>query len=556
VLCKSCRRQVARGAPFCASCGASVEGGEVALDVILPDGARVPLTGTLSIGRAADNAIQLDDRSVSRYHARVAVGKGGVFVEDAGSTHGTFLDGRPVGGRTRLRDGARVHVGNVEFRVERRRDESEAGRTIIVRPGATLLVSAVGASEVDKTATSFGFRPKVRSGWALKRLQEGEGSRRWVLKDLRGDAGFVRMGDEEAAVFRLLDGQHALPELITDAEERFGPGGATRLARLLADLGERGLLEGVEGAAATNGAGGLAKALKPREFEIKGLGRLFERIYLAGGWILFTRVALVLMAVLGTAGLATFIYLIARRYGTPFVVAQRIGIGAAVFLVGRFVVVAFHELAHGLVVSSFGRRVSRAGVKLTLVFPYAFVDTSDGWFEPRRRRFAISAAGPASDLLVGGVFALGAAFVHGTVRDVLFQLSFAAYVGAFSNLNPLLDRDGYHMLVDWLGEPGLRRRARAHLAAVLSGRGRASDEPRALLVYAIAGLAWTLAAVAFVIVMSTRYYGILTSLAPPEVVWGVLGAFYLLMFVPVLVMVGRPLLERMRRRGEPQSVVA
>jgi putative peptide zinc metalloprotease protein len=517
---------------------------------VLPDGVRVPLTETLTIGRAADNAIQLDDRSVSRHHARVLAGGEGAWVEDAGSTHGTFLDGRPVGARSRLRDGARVHVGNVEFRVERRRQESEAGRTIVVRPGSTLLVSAVGASEVDSTATSYGFRPRVRSGWALKRLAEGEGSRRWVLKDLRGDGSFVRMGDDEAAVFRQLDGRHALPELITDAEERFGPGGATRLARLLADLGEKGLLEGVE-SSTTDGAGsGIAAALKPREFEIKGLGRLFERIYLAGGWLLFTRVALIAMALLGVAGLATFVFLIVNRYGTPFVVANRIGIGAFVFLIGRFVVVAFHELAHGLVVSSYGRRISRAGVKLMLVFPYAFVDTSDGWFEPRRRRLAISAAGPASDLLVGGAFSLAAAFVHGTVRDVFFQLSFAAYVGAFSNLNPLLDRDGYHMLVDWLGEPGLRKRARAHLAAVISGRGRASDEPRALLVYALAGLAWTVAAVAFVIVMSTRYYGVLTSLAPPEVVWGVFGAFYLLMFVPVVVMVGRPLRERLRRKDD------
>ena len=523
-----------------------------ALEVVLPDGVRVPLTGTLSIGRAADNTIQLDDRSVSRHHARVLAGGDGAWVEDAGSTHGTFLDGRPVGGRTRLRDGARVHVGNVEFRVERHRSENEAARTIVVRPGATVLVSAVGASELDAdaAATSYGFRPRVRSGWALKRLAEGESSRRWVLKDLRGDGAFVRMGDDEAAVFRQLDGQHALPELITDAEQRFGPGGATRLARLLADLGERGLLEGVEGAAAQDGGGGLAKALKPRELEIKGLGRLFERIYLAGGWILFTRVALAALALLGVAGLAAFVYLIVRRYGTPFVIADRIGIGAAVFLVGRFLVVAFHELAHGLVVSSFGRRVSRAGLKLMLIFPFAFVDTSDGWFEPRRRRLAISAAGPASDLIVGGAFSLAAVFAGGTVRDVFFQLAFAAYVGAFSNLNPLLDRDGYHMLVDWLGEPGLRKRARAHLAAVLSGRGSASDEPRALLIYAVAGLAWTVAAVAFVIVMSTRYYGVLTSLAPPEVVWGVFGAFYLLMFVPVLVMVGRPLLERLRRKDD------
>jgi putative peptide zinc metalloprotease protein len=550
-LCRSCRRQVARRAAFCPSCGAPVgDRANLALEVVLPDGVRVPLTGALSIGRAADNTIQLDDRSVSRHHARVLAGGDGAWVEDAGSTHGTFLDGKPVGARSRLRDGARVHVGNVEFRVERRRQESEAGRTIVVRPGSTLLVSAVGASEVDSTATSYGFRPRVRSGWALKRLEEGEGSRRWVLKDLRGDGSFVRMGDDEAAVFRLLDGQHALPELITDAEQRFGPGGATRLARLLADLGEKGLLEGVE-SSTTDGAGtGIAAALRPRELEIKGLGRVFERVYLAGGWLLFTRVALVAMALLGVAGLATFVFLIVNRYGTPFVVANRIGIGAFVFLLGRFVVVAFHELAHGLVVSSYGRRVSRAGVKLMLVFPYAFVDTSDGWFEPRRRRLAISAAGPASDLLVGGAFSLAAAFVDGTVRDIFFQLAFAAYVGAFSNLNPLLDRDGYHMLVDWLGEPGLRKRARAHLAAVISGRGRASDEPRALLVYALAGLAWTVAAVAFVIVMSTRYYGVLTSLAPPEVVWGVFGAFYLLMFVPVLVMVGRPLLERLRRKDD------
>ncbi|HKH32307.1 MAG TPA: FHA domain-containing protein, partial [Gaiellaceae bacterium] len=61
-------------------------GSEVALDVVLPDGVRVPLTGTISIGRSADNAIQLDDRSVSRHHARVAAAKGGAFVEDAGST--------------------------------------------------------------------------------------------------------------------------------------------------------------------------------------------------------------------------------------------------------------------------------------------------------------------------------------------------------------------------------------------------------------------------------------------------------------------------------------
>lgn len=97
--------------------GRTGPGAQLELEVVLPDGARVPLTGMLSIGRAADNAIQLDDRSVSRHHARVLAGTDGAFVEDAGSTHGTFLDGRPVGGRTRLHDGARLQLGHVELRV-------------------------------------------------------------------------------------------------------------------------------------------------------------------------------------------------------------------------------------------------------------------------------------------------------------------------------------------------------------------------------------------------------------------------------------------------------
>ena len=56
------------------------------------------------------------------------------------------------------------------------------------------------------------------------------------------------------------------------------------------------------------------------------------------------------------AGLGAFAYLIVGRYGTPFVVAQRIGLGALVFLLGRFAVVAVHETAHGLAMASFGRR--------------------------------------------------------------------------------------------------------------------------------------------------------------------------------------------------------
>ena len=99
--------------------------------------------------------------------------------------------------------------------------------------------------------------------------------------------------------------------------------------------------------------------------------------------------------------------------------------------------------------ASFGRRIERAGLKAIAIFPYAFVDTSEAWFEPRRRRIAVSAAGPVSDFSIGAIFALCALLLpEGIVRDIFFNLAFAAYVGGFFNLNPFIERDGYHILVD------------------------------------------------------------------------------------------------------------
>ena len=62
-------------------------------------------------------------------------------------------------------------------------------------------------------------------------------------------------------------------------------------------------------------------------------------MYRRGGWVLFTRPALIVLGVLAAAGVGVFAYLVAGRYGTPFVVAKKIGLGGLVFLLGRFAVV-------------------------------------------------------------------------------------------------------------------------------------------------------------------------------------------------------------------------
>jgi putative peptide zinc metalloprotease protein len=540
VLCPSCRRQLERGASYCGSCGTPLNGSAAPLELVLADARRVPVVGELTIGRAPGVSLLLSDPSVSRMHARITAD---AVLEDAGSSHGTWLDGVRVTGPAPLRDGARIRLGDAELRVERRRDSSEAGRTIVVGQGAVLAPAPPG------TGTHFGMKPRVRPGYALKRLDASEGRQRWVLRDLASGT-FLRLSDNDAGVFQMLDGTHSLVELVGLAEQHYGPTGPARLARLLTDLGERGFLEGVAGGQplAEPPVKWWQKLAKPREKVFAGVGKLIEGLYRRGGWVFFTRPVLISLAVLVVAGLATFVALIAGRYGTPFVVASKFGWGGLVFLLGRFAVVAVHELAHGLTMASFGRRIDRAGLKAIFIFPYAFVDTSEAWFEPRRRRIAVSAAGPVSDFALGGVFALCALVLpEGVVRDIFFNLAFAAYVGGFFNLNPFIERDGYHMLVDALDEPGLRRRAKEQLERRLKGEGAATDSP-VLARYSVWGVVWLVVAACFAVTVTLRFKDAFLAAAPESVVYGVMGTLWAVFFLPVVFVLGKPLWQRLRGR--------
>jgi predicted component of type VI protein secretion system len=50
----------------------------------------------LMIGRAPTNDVMLEDKRVSRRHARIYEENGKVFIEDVGSNNGTFLEGSKI----------------------------------------------------------------------------------------------------------------------------------------------------------------------------------------------------------------------------------------------------------------------------------------------------------------------------------------------------------------------------------------------------------------------------------------------------------------------------
>lgn len=68
----------------------------------------------ITIGRDTNNDITLNDPMVSSVHCRLRYGQGSWFVQDAGSTNGTIVNGERVTAR-RLVSGDRLELGDTEL---------------------------------------------------------------------------------------------------------------------------------------------------------------------------------------------------------------------------------------------------------------------------------------------------------------------------------------------------------------------------------------------------------------------------------------------------------
>jgi hypothetical protein len=74
--------------------------------------------GPMTFGRGGQNTVPLDgDEFASAEHARVEARGDGLWVEDLGSTNGTFVNGARVSTARKLQDGDVLRVGQTDLRV-------------------------------------------------------------------------------------------------------------------------------------------------------------------------------------------------------------------------------------------------------------------------------------------------------------------------------------------------------------------------------------------------------------------------------------------------------
>jgi hypothetical protein len=82
----------------------------------LSAGASFTVNAGVTIGRSPQTDIPIEDRFASARHARIYERDGFAYIQDMGSTNGTYLNGKRLDSPELLRTEDRIRIGDTEFR--------------------------------------------------------------------------------------------------------------------------------------------------------------------------------------------------------------------------------------------------------------------------------------------------------------------------------------------------------------------------------------------------------------------------------------------------------
>ncbi|HTT07307.1 MAG TPA: FHA domain-containing protein [Gammaproteobacteria bacterium] len=130
-----------------------------------------------TLGRKPDNDIQVDNLAVSGKHALIITILDDSFLEDLGSTNGTYVNGKLIK-KHALRDGDVIGLGKHELKYVNEHasaDDEEFEKTMIIRPGsasaAVAAAQAAAAAAPAAAASAAGGAPAAAApGMPLGKL--------------------------------------------------------------------------------------------------------------------------------------------------------------------------------------------------------------------------------------------------------------------------------------------------------------------------------------------------------------------------------------------------
>jgi putative peptide zinc metalloprotease protein len=315
---------------------------------------------------------------------------------------------------------------------------------------------------------------------------EGRGGRSfWVLRS--PSYHYVRLDETDLDLWQRMDGQRTVRQIALDHFVACGGFVADRLARLIGRLRRGGFLgpPPVDAHAAVDDRLHAAsqigrwtrRAAQVLELDVARVtwaDHAFTTLYQRVGWLLYTPAARVLWFAVVMVGLAAWWRQVLLAEHDLFQTNGSYTLGLITLAALDIGGVKVYQIAQALTMKRHNIQITSAGLQLYYGLPLMFVETSDVWMANRRARMSVSLSGPFSVLVLGGILALLAYPLDGTEMGAfLFKASFVWLVNGVFNLLPILELDGYFLLVDYLEMPALRANALAFVRDGLLHRLRA-----------------------------------------------------------------------------------
>ena len=317
-------------------------------------------------------------------------------------------------------------------------------------------------------------RPRRRDGVELHERRMADGTSVGILKD-RENGRYFWLSYDAVFLWERLDGHHTVrdltmdlfnehavlaPDMVMDILHRLASSGFVDLAHIDESVG-----------AELSRRQKLARHLQPTFDWSMTLGRcdgFFSAIYRGGLHYLYTRAGAAAVAAIAAIGFACFLAVAPSVAGSLLHGGMFARAGVALLPLIAIAVV-MHELGHGLAAKAAGAQVDRVGIGWYWFRPVVSVDTSDAWLATRGRRMLVDAGGVVVNVLIAGIAGIVAYVAQrgGSISAIAWVFGLWSYVAVLRNLNPLLEYDGYYLLMDWLEKPNLRARSLAWLGTSL-----------------------------------------------------------------------------------------
>jgi len=313
-------------------------------------------------------------------------------------------------------------------------------------------------------------RPSRVAEVVAEHRRTADGSAITILKH-PGRGVYYRLSAEGWFIWERLDGRRTLRDLTMEYFAEFQAFAPHAIAEVVGGLAGAGLVEGctlssevVEQTRRRSGWERFLQRANPMTWRVgfRNADAHLTRIYNGGAYLLYTPLGQILMGILAVAGLAAFFAgsrdALAAQHGAPG------GVLLLSLIPAYLLAILVHEAGHALTVKACGREVLSVGLAWYVAGPVVFVDTSDMWLAGRRQRIGVSLAGPYANLLLGGLAAIGACLSSDPlVTAALWQGALVSYIIVLVNFDPVLEYDGYFVLMDLCERPNLRQNALAWL---------------------------------------------------------------------------------------------